>query len=86
MAELSKEQRILQLAALLSSGGWKLFEKDLKERLECAQAGVDSETMHFITDPSKLNLAISQRNGIAYVYNIIQEYRDELEDTSPDEA
>ena len=86
MSELSKEQRFLQISALLTSGGWQIFEKELTERLECAQAGVDQATLFPVGDTSKLNLAISQRNGITYVFNLVQEFKDELEDNSPDEA
>jgi len=88
MAELSQEQRKRQLSALLLCGGWSIFENELLEHLACANAAIAQETFKPVEDVSKLNLAISQRNGIMTVFNIITEFKEELEAgvISPDEA
>ena len=88
MAQLSEDQRRRQLAALLSCGGWSIFEDELRERLDCANMKIQQETFYPVVDSKELNLAISQRNGIRCVFDLIAEYRDELapSENSPDEA
>lgn len=85
----SENQRYIKLTALFSSGGWALYEQELKEMHELALLKIQEVTRQPVTDLSQLNLAICQRNALDMLFCKIAELQEEIlgdSAISPDEA
>lgn len=76
-------QRKLKLTALFSSGGWKLFENELKEMREFAEIELRNLTQQPVSSDelNKLNLAIARRHALNAVFFKIANLQEELEDS-----
>lgn len=71
-------QRIIKLAALFSSGGWALFEQELKEMRELSSFKIEDLTRQPVTDLNELNLAVCRRNALDMVFGKIAELQEEF--------
>lgn len=71
-------QRNLKLTALFNSGGWAIYEQELKEMLEISHLKIQEVTRQPVTDLNALNLAICQRNALEMLFCKIAELQEEL--------
>jgi hypothetical protein len=83
-------QRQLKLSALFNSGGWLLFENELKEMRQFAVLELENLLRQPIQpeELGKLNLAIARRHALDSIFGKIAILQEELEGSvnSPVEA
>lgn len=85
---MDKLARKLALSSFLGSPGFRLFAEEIGTNVEFNQNEIDKLTKCCV-DPKQLchfNYNLGTKNGMKIVLNILESFKEELKDNSPEQA